>query len=165
MTAVVAIRASASSSGQQIPLVANAVCAGHDLLVAVLASGHGADGASWELDVSGDASGLRTTVNVTLPDGRRPWGGGIGGGPALEPSSRVNAYVGASDEGPRTFIARVAPDVRAVVVRLSDGTREDLTLHGDAHQLGARVAVLVYPRHLDIHRVDLYGEDGETLSE
>jgi len=38
-------------------------------------------------------------------------------------------------------------------------------LHGDAARLGARVAVLVYPPDLDVHRVDLFGHEGEVLSE
>ena len=51
------------------------------------------------------------------------------------------------------MIVRVAPDVRAVVATLSDGTREDLRLHGDADLLGVRIAVLVYPAELDLHRL------------
>lgn len=65
--------------------------------------------------------------------------------------------------GPCHFLARVAADVCAVVVTVSDGTREDLVLHGDPEFWGARVAVLVHPRQLDIHRVDLIGSDGSPL--
>jgi len=38
--------------------------------------------------------------------------------------------------GDRAFIVRVTPDFGAVVVMLSDGTREELVLHGDAERLG-----------------------------
>lgn len=136
----------------------------HDESVTVLAIGSGTDGCTWELDVSGDRRELVTMVNVTLADGQTPWGTGCAG-PPVYPGSRLNVCTGSADEGPRTFIARVTPDVRAVVVMLSDGTREDLVLHRDVDSLGARIGVLVYPRELDIHRVDLADNDGSPLPE
>jgi hypothetical protein len=129
-----------------------------------LAHGAGPEGFRWDLEVHGDADELFTSVEITLVDGRTPWGTGCGG-PALYPGSRLNICTGSDDTGPRTFIARVASDVRAVVIRLSDGTREDLVLHGDPDELGARIAVLVYPRELDIHRVELLAVDGTALPE
>lgn len=78
-------------------------------------------------------------------------------------SRRLNTYFGAADTGPRIFLGRVTSDVRAVVVTLSDGTREDLVLHAIDDAPGLRVAVLVYPRGLDINRVDLVGHTGELL--
>lgn len=103
-------------------------------------------------------------VKLTLADGQTPWGTGCAG-PPVYPGSRLHVCTGSADEGPRTFLARATPDVRAVVVRLSDGTREDPVLHGDADILGARIGVLVYPRALDIHRVDLVATDGSPLPE
>jgi len=129
-----------------------------------LATGTAADGTTWELDVSGGAEDLHTMVSQKRPDGRTPWGGGCGG-PAVPPGRRVTVSMGVADDAMRTFIARVSADVRAVVVTLSDGTREDLILHGDPAELGARVAVLLYDRELDVHRVDLLGHDGQTLPE
>ncbi len=128
------------------------------------AQGLSAQGDRWVLEVEGDAGELSTMLLVTTPEGQQE-GGGVGGGPALYPGSRVNVYTGSTDSGPRRFIARVAADVRAVVITLSDGTREDLVLHGDPVIWGARVAVLVHPRQLDIHRVDLIGHDGAILSD
>jgi len=133
-------------------------------IMAVLATGTAADGTTWELEVSGDAGDLHTMVCQERPDGRRPWGGGCGG-PAVQPGRRVTVSMGVADGALRTFIARVSVDVRAVVVTLSDGTREDLILHGDPTELGARVAVLLYDRELDVHRVDLLGHDGQALPE
>ena len=46
---------------------------------------------------------------------------------------------------------------------MSDGIREDLMLYGDPARYGARVAVLVYPRGNDIHRVDLLDDRGHLL--
>jgi hypothetical protein len=81
----------------------------------------------------------------------------------MYPGRHITTYSGAADFGPRTFIARVASDVRALIITLSDGTREDVQLHGDMSELGAPIGVLVYPRHLDIHRLDLIGTNGEIL--
>lgn len=128
----------------------------------ILATGAGSEGCRWELEVSGDRRELLTMVKVTLADGRTPWGVGCAG-PPVYPGSRVNVCTGSDGAGPRTFIARVTPDVRAVVVALSDGTREDLVLHGDGDRLGVRIGVLVYPRELDIHRVDLLDHAGSPL--
>jgi hypothetical protein len=50
-------------------------------------------------------------------------------------------------------------DVRAAVARLSDGSREDLRLHPLPGRVD-RVAVLVHPRGLDVHRIDLYDSRG-----
>lgn len=126
------------------------------------AQGLSAQGDRWVLEVEGDAGELSTMLLVTTPEDQQE-GGGVGGGPALHPGSRINVYTGSTSVGPRRFLARVAADVRAVVVTLSDGTREDLVLHGDPELWGARVAVLVHPRRLDIHRVDLIGSDGSPL--
>lgn len=132
--------------------------------MAVVASGRTVEADSWQLDVSADeqTGELSTMVNVQLADGRRLWGGGCGG-PPVYPGKRINTYDGADDIGPRTFIARVTSDVRAVVVTLSDGTREDLVVHPVGNSARSGVAVLVYPRDLDIHRVDLFGRSGHTL--
>ena len=130
----------------------------------VVASGR-TDGAdSWQLRAStnADTGHFITMVDIQLADGTNLWGGGCGG--LVPPEKRLSTYFGASDTGPRTFIARVSSDVRAVVVALSDGTREDLVLHTVDEAPGLKVGVLVYPRNLDIHRVDLVGHDGEPLS-
>jgi hypothetical protein len=132
--------------------------------MSVIASGYSVDGDIWQLDAAfnRETGDLATGVMIELPDGSRPWGGGCGG-PPVSPGRHIANYSGVSDVGPRTFIARVTADVRALIVTLSDGTREDLQLHGDISEFGARIGVLVYPRHLDIHRVDLIGADGKTL--
>ena len=137
---------------------------GKRVQMTVLASGTEADGTTWELDVSGDPHDLSTMVSQRRPGGRTPWGLGCAG-PAVEPGRRVKVCVGVADDAVRTLIVRVTPDVHAVVVTLSDGTREDLVLHGDPTRLRARVAVLVYPPQLDVHRIDLFGYEGEVLPE
>ena len=130
----------------------------------VVASGRTDAADSWQLRVStnADTGDFITMVDIQLADGTNLWGGGCGG--LVPPENRLSTYFGAGHTGPRTFIARVTSDVRAVVVALSDGTREDLVLHTLADAPGLKVGVLVYPRNLDIHRVDLVGHDGEPLS-
>jgi hypothetical protein len=132
--------------------------------MSVIASGYSADGDMWHLDVAvdRDTGELATEVMIELPDGSRPWGGGCVG-PPVPPGRHISTYSGAADFGPRTFIARVSADVRALIVTLSNGTREDLQLHGDIAEFGARIGVLVYPRNLDIHRLDVIGTNGEAL--
>ena len=133
--------------------------------MSVIASGYSVDGALWHLDaaIDRDSKQLATGVTIELPDGSHPWGGGCGG-PPVQPGRYITTYSGAADVGPRTFIARVTAEVRALIVTLSDGTREDLQLHGDISEFGARIGVLVYPRHLDIHRLDVIGANGEPRS-
>jgi hypothetical protein len=131
--------------------------------MAVVASGRTVEADSWQLEVSTDpeTGGFFTLVNIQRADGSTVWSGGCGD--TVPPRTRLNTYFGASDTGPRIFIARVNSDVRAVVVALSDGTREDLVLHAVKDAAGLKVAVLVYRRGLDIHRVDLFGHSGEPL--
>ncbi len=119
------------------------------------------DGARWTLTAEFAPRGLYTTAQVVDADGHR-WGGGMGGLP-LWPGSRVNSSVHLADRGPHLMVLRVAVDVRATVATLSDGTREDLRLHGDVNQLGVGVAVLIYPRELDLHRLVLLDHHGQEL--
>jgi hypothetical protein len=132
--------------------------------MSLIGSGYSIDGDVWHLDAAANRTTGELTIDVVieLPDGSRPWGGGCGG-PPVGPGRHISTYSGVADFGPRTFIARVTAEVRALIVTLSDGTREDLQLHGDISEFGARIGVLVYPRHLDIHRLDLIGIDGEML--
>lgn len=130
--------------------------------VVVVASGRVPNGALWRLEIEGDALDLVTMARVTDLNGHR-YGGGAGG-PACYPDRRLNAAVGHDPDATTAYwIGRVTEDVSAVVVTMSDGTREDLNLYGDPGHHGARVAVLIYPRHLDIHRVDLFDRHGDLL--
>lgn len=129
----------------------------------VVASGRTVEADSWQLRVSTDpdTGELISVVDIQLADGSTVWGGGCRD--AVPPSTRLNTYFGAADTGPRIFIGRVTSEVRAVVVVLSDGTREDLVLHSLNDAPGLRIGVVVYPRRLDIHRVDVLGHAGEPL--
>jgi hypothetical protein len=132
--------------------------------MSVIASGRTADADSWELRVSTDpvTGDLLTLVQVTTAGGSKPWGDGCGG--QVPPRQRLDTYFGAGDTGPRILITRVASGVRAVVVTLSDGTREDLVLHRVPGHEAIKVGVLVYPRDLDVHRVDLVDTEDPSLA-
>ena len=131
--------------------------------MSVVASGWTVEADSWQLRVwtCPETGDLFTMVDVQLADGTTVGGGGCGG--TAPPATRVNTYLGAGETGPRTFIARVTADVRAVVLTLSDGTREDLVLHRLPEHDAVRVGVLVYPRGLDIHRVDVVDADRRAI--
>ncbi|MGS0687213.1 hypothetical protein ACVBEQ_19040 [Nakamurella sp. GG22] len=129
----------------------------------VLASGFGSGGERWTLAATPGPGRLRAMVEVVEPTGRR-WVAGSTG-PALPPGHRCATFVGRSGESAHLVIVRVADDVRAVVATLTDGTREDLRLHGDARVLGARLAVLVCPAGPDLQHLAVIGADGEELPE
>jgi len=102
-----------------------------------------------------------TYLEVVTPDGHHSKGGY--GSPPLEPGLRLGTYTGHDDVGPDQIILSVAGDVAGITVTLSDGRRDRLTLYSDPTHTGAGLAALVYPRDLDIHRIDLSDALGEPL--
>jgi hypothetical protein len=76
---------------------------------------------------------------------------------------RLATYTRHDDVGPDQIILRVAGDVAGVRVTLSDGRRHRLTLYSDPTHTGVGLAALVYPRDVDIHRIDLLDAPGEPL--
>jgi hypothetical protein len=126
----------------------------------VVGTGCSAEGDRWTLTVDDFDRSVLTMLHVQTVDGRRQ---AAGSGSLLEPGRRFSTWTGLDDEGPHRILVFVSSDVRAVVATLSDGTREDLTLHA-ASKLGeVRVAALVYPRRLDLHRLVLLDRDGAEL--
>ncbi|MBM9466256.1 hypothetical protein [Nakamurella leprariae] len=130
----------------------------------VVAEGFSIEGDHWVLTVDGDARDLTTELSVTTAAGKRLWGLGSQG-PGRPTAGHLELTSGSNDFGPTMLIVRASPLVRAIVVVLSDGTREDLTLHGDVTRLGGRLAVLVHPRRLDVHRIDAISADGSNLND
>jgi len=102
-----------------------------------------------------------TYLEVETPEGHHSKGGY--GSPPLEPGMRLGTYTGHDDVSPDQIILRVADDVSGVTVTLSDGRRDRLTLYSDPTHTGVGLAALVYPRDLDIHRIDLSDASGEPL--
>ena len=102
-----------------------------------------------------------TYLEVVNPDRHHSKGGY--GSPPLEPGLRLGTYTGHDDIGPDQIILRVADDVSGVMVTLSDGRRDQLTLYSDPTHTGVGIAALVYPRDFDIHRIDLSDASGEQL--
>jgi hypothetical protein len=123
-----------------------------------LAAGRTAEGEHWRLVTEAQPLGRYLGVEVTSAEGKPFWGTGclLPGGP---PGGAADLTVGGDDEGPVTLVLHLRPDVRAAVVHLSDGTREDLRVHPLPGRAD-RAATLVHPRRLDVHRIDLYDADG-----
>lgn len=127
----------------------------------MLAQGRTVDGERWALvRYTGPGDDI-VVVEVCSWDGHPFWGTGCGlAEPPLPAPSVVT--VGSDEAGPAVVLLQVRPDVRAAVLRLSDGTREDLVLHPLPGRAD-RIAVLVHPRHLDVHRIELYGADAALV--
>jgi hypothetical protein len=128
----------------------------------VLAEGRTAEGEHWTLTSEAAAGRATVGLHVTRADGHRFWGTGCGlrECPQSEP---VHVTTGSDHEGPSTLLLQLRADVRAVVVTLSDGTREDLRVLAVPGRPDIRVAALAHPRRLDVHRIDLYDRSGTRL--
>ena len=132
-----------------------------DAAMTVIGRGTSREGDRWVLGRDFYDGFSYTYLEVVTPDGHHSKGGY--GSPPLEPGLRLGTYTGHDDIGPDQIILRVADDVSAVTVTLSDGRRDRLTLYSDPTHTGAGLAALVYPRDLDIHRIDLSDALGEPL--
>ena len=130
-------------------------------VMAVIGTGTSLEGDRWSrvTDVRDDDPVM--WLEVETPSGHHSTGGY--GSLPLEPGMRLGTYTGHDDVGPDQIILRVADDVSGVTVTLSDGRRERLTLYSNPTHPGVGLAALVYPRNLDIHRIDLSAASGEPL--
>ena len=128
----------------------------------VIGSGTSAEGDRWALLSEGDARDPLTALEVRTSTGHHSKGGYQG--PPLSAGMRLDTYTRHDDEGPDQIILRVADDVDALIVTLSDGRRVEVTLFSEPNHPGVRLAALVYPRNLDIHRIDLLDVGGYLLS-
>jgi hypothetical protein len=132
-----------------------------DAAMTVIGSGTSLEGDRWVLGRDVYDGFSYTYLEVETPDGHHSKGGY--GSPPLEPGMRLGTYTWHDDVGPDQIILRVADDVSGVAVALSDGRRERLTLYSDPTHTGVGLAALIYPRDLDIHRIDLLDAAGEPL--
>ncbi|WP_337062652.1 hypothetical protein [Kineococcus sp. G2] len=129
----------------------------------LLLSGTAVDGAQWTLRSEDTPRGPGVVLTMRTAAGRQCWGTAERCTP-LPPGQVVGGGWGRGDaDEPATWLMKLRADVRAVVVHLSDGTREDLRVVDDPHRNDVRWAVLAYPRHLDVHRTDVYDANGEAL--
>ena len=102
-----------------------------------------------------------TYLEVETPNGGHSKDGY--GSPPLPPGWRLAACTQHDDVGPDQLLLKVSGDVAGVTVTLSDGRRDRLTLYSDPTDTGVGLAALVYPRDLDIHRIDLLDASDEPL--
>jgi len=129
----------------------------------VIGSGTSLEGDRWVLATDSDDGDPITFLEVETPNGHHSKGGYQG--PPLSPGMRLATYTRHDDVGPDQIILRVAGDVAGVKVTLSDGRLDRLTLYSDPTHTGVGLAALVYPRDLDIHRIDLLDASGEPLQD
>jgi hypothetical protein len=127
----------------------------------VIGSGTSLEGDRWVLATDGDDGDPITFLEVETPNGHHSKGGYQG--PPLSPGMRLASYTRHDDVGPDQIILRVAGDVAGVTVTLSDERLDRLMLYSDPTHTGVGLAALVYPRDLDIHRIDLLDASGEPL--
>jgi hypothetical protein len=131
-------------------------------VVIALADGRTAEGEHWTLVTERQPTGWYVGVDVLAVDCHPFWSTGcILPGPSQREA--VNLTTGGDDAGPSTLILALRADVRAAVVLLSDGMRKDLRLHALRDRDDVRLGALVFPRRLDVHRIDLYDASGERL--
>jgi hypothetical protein len=132
-----------------------------DAVMTVIGSGTSLEGDRWVLGRDVHDGFSYTYLDVETPNGHHSKGGY--GSPPLAPGWRLETCTQHNDVGPDQIILGVAGDVARVVVTLSDGRRDQLTLYSDPTHADVRLAALVYPRDLDIHRIDLLDASGEPL--
>ena len=134
----------------------------------VLARGRSAEGDEWQLVVV-ERPGMMGLVTSTLIRVVSAGGTTTSGGysnQSLEPGERFAWDAGRDDQdGPNSVILRLARDVTAVRVRLSDGRVEEPDLVDHPVHPDARVAGLVFPRALGIAGVDLLDANGTVTAE
>jgi len=134
-----------------------------DAVVTVIGSGTSLEGDRWVLGRDGHGGDSYTYLEVETPNGHHSKGG-FGSLP-LAPGWRLETCTQHDDVGPNQIILGVAGDVARVIVTLSDGRRDRLMLYSDPTYRGVRLAALVYPRNLDMHRVDLLDASGGPLAD
>lgn len=127
----------------------------------VIGSGTSLEGDRWSLVTDVDDDDPIMWLEVETPHGQHSKGGY--GSPPLSPGMRLGKYTRHDDVDPDQIILRLAGDVAGVTVTLSNGRRDRLPLYSDPTHPGVGLAVLVYPRNLDIHRIDLLDASGEPL--
>ncbi|WP_432574406.1 hypothetical protein [Kineococcus sp. SYSU DK005] len=129
----------------------------------LLLSGTALDGAQWTLHAEDTPRGPGVVLDVRTAEGRRCWGTAQRCTPLPPRQVLTGAWGTGEVDEPATWLLTLHAEVRAVVVHLSDGTREDLRVADDPHCTNVRWAVLAHPRHLDVHRVELYDTAGAAL--
>ncbi|WP_432574299.1 hypothetical protein [Kineococcus sp. SYSU DK005] len=129
----------------------------------VVLHGVSAEGERWTLNSEDTPLGPGVSLEVRTPGGRRRFGR-TGSSTPLRPGKVLEGDLACGERGePSTLVLKLRADVRAVVVHLSDGTREDLLVADDPRRRCLRWSVLLYPRHLDVRRIDVYDAAGAAL--
>jgi hypothetical protein len=131
----------------------------------VVAEGTDSDGLTWVIWArrhephEGD---LLSVIRVTDAAGRILHGSGQGG-PPLHPGYMLNVTSDGSDEGPRALLARVAPGVRRLELKVRDGDALDVPLYDCPDIPEVRFASLLLPRDVVLESVAGFGARNKEL--
>ena len=131
--------------------------------VDVVLRGTGPEGERWTLSSEDTPLGPGVSLEVRCRQGHRRFGSAEFSTP-LPPGKVLAGDL--SDGGPGepcTLVLKLSADVHAVLVHLSDGTRQDPVVADDPRQPRLRWSVLLYPRHLDVRRIDVHDARGAAL--
>jgi hypothetical protein len=131
------------------------------VVVTVIGSWTSLEGDQCVLGRDGDDRDSAIFLKVEPPHGHHSKGGYQGR--PLAPGMRLATYTRHDDVCPDQIILTVSGDVAGVTVTLSDRRSDRLTLYSFPTYPGVGLAALVYPRNLDIHRIDLLNASGEPL--
>lgn len=105
---------------------------------------------------------LLSVIRLKDSSGRIVHAGGSSG-PPLYPGSVLNVSTNGSEEGPRALLARVAPAVRRLELRTTDGGTTDVPLFDCPDIPEVRFAALLLPRDLPLDSLTGFGTNGTEL--
>jgi hypothetical protein len=130
----------------------------------VVAEGTNGDGLTWVIWARRDepAEGdLFSMIRVTDAGGQ-VLSVGARSGPPVHPGHVLNVTTGGGD-GPRALLARVAPGVRRVELRIHNGNTLDVPLYDCAEIPEVRFAALLVARDAALESVAGFGAKNEEL--
>jgi hypothetical protein len=119
-------------------------------LSAVAHGGVGDD--QWTIRVGGDVEDLYTILIVELANGHI-LGGGIGGGPVLQPGRAMEFCTGIGDDGPLYLVGRADPAITRIRVEAADQSDTEVATSDVSHEFGVRFFATLLPRQSRLMRV------------
>ncbi|HUL26725.1 MAG TPA: hypothetical protein VLW44_13250 [Streptosporangiaceae bacterium] len=131
----------------------------------VIAEGTESNGLAWVIWArrheprEGD---LLSVIRITDATGRILHGVGRAG-PPLPPGRVLDVTSDGSEEGPRALLARVAPSVRRLELKVQDGTTLDVPLYDCPEIPEVRFASLLLPRDVILESVAGFGAKDKEL--
>jgi hypothetical protein len=130
-----------------------------------LASGTTADDDRWDLQVGAGKTAEAGPALMLYVDTIAGYHMGGGSGDFRLHGRPIAVATSVGDKGPRGWIVLADKAVARVRVTLSSGATYEVELHA-APELGRnRAGVVIFPRNLDVHRLDSFDLNGSVLDE